>query len=117
VAPFAQQNLTAEIVDGSVPVVRVRGELDLSTAARMCRAIQAAAVGASLRRRVTIDLTELDFCDSTGLRALMNAVREIEVLGGKASIIVAPGSAVDRLLEMTGAREFMRVRDRLVVDG
>jgi anti-sigma B factor antagonist len=101
-------------VDGTVPVVRVQGELDLSTAARMCRAIQAAA---QPRRHIVIDLTALEFCDSTGLRALMNAVREIEVLGGKASLVVAPGSAFDRLLEMTGAREFLRVSDRLPIDG
>jgi anti-sigma B factor antagonist len=116
VAPITPQDLTAEVLDGPVPVVRVRGELDLSTAARLCRAIQAAAVGASLRRRITIDLTELEFCDSTGLRALMHAVREIEVLGGRASVIVTPGSALDRLLDMTGSREFLRVRDRLAVD-
>jgi anti-anti-sigma factor len=107
VAPITQQDLTAEIVDGPVPVVRVRGELDLSTAARLCRAIQAAAA-----RRVVIDLRELVFCDSTGLRALMHAVREIEVLGGKATVVVTPDGAVDRLLEMTGASEFLRVSRR-----
>jgi anti-anti-sigma factor len=105
VAPITQHDLTVEIVDGAVPVVRVRGELDLSTAARMCRAIQAAAA-----RRLIIDLVELEFCDSTGLRALMHAVREIEVLGGRASLIVKPGSSLDRLLDMTGAKEFLRVQ-------
>ena len=68
-APITQQDLTAEIVDGPVPVVRVRGELDLSTAARMCRVIQAASA-----RRMVIDLRELEFCDSTGLRALMQVL-------------------------------------------
>ena len=109
-APSTQQDLTVEIVDGPVPVIRVRGELDLSTAARLCRAIQAGAAGASLRRRIMIDLTELEFCDSSGLRALMSAAREIEVLGGRAALTVRPDSALDRLLEMTGAREFLRVR-------
>jgi anti-sigma B factor antagonist len=109
VAPITRQDLSVEIVDGPVPVVRARGELDLSTAARFCRAIQAAAAGATHRRRVMIDLTELDFCDSTGLRALINAVREIDVLGGNAAIAVTAGSAFDRLLQMTGAAEFLRV--------
>ena len=39
----------------------------------------------------------------------MHAVREIEVLGGKATVVVTPDGAVDRLLAMTGASEFLRV--------
>ena len=104
------QVLTMEIVPGPVPVVRAIGELDLSTAARLCRAISAAASAAG-RRRVMIDLTELEFCDSTGLRALISAVREVEVGGGKAALAVTPGGALDRLLEMTGLREFARIAD------
>jgi anti-anti-sigma factor len=58
-----------------------------------------------------IDLTELEFCDSTGLRALVGAVREVEVGGGKAALAVKPGSALDRLLELTGLSEFTRIAD------
>jgi len=102
--------LTAEIVDGPVPVIQVHGELDLATAGRLCRTVQ--AVGAVRRgSRVMIDLTELAFCDSTGLRALMGAVREIEILGGKAALAVRPGSRLDRVLELTGLHEFLRVAD------
>src|SRR3954451_6771440 len=109
-APTRTQVLTTEVVPGPVPVVRAAGELDLSTAGRLCRSIQAAASGAH-RTRVMIDLTELEFCDSTGLRALIGAVREIEVSGGKAALAVTPGGALDRLLELTGLSEFMRIAD------
>jgi hypothetical protein len=43
----------------------------------------------------------------------MRAVREIEVAGGRAAVIVTPDSPLD----MACSREFLRVRDRLVVDG
>ena len=109
-APTTTQVLTMEIVPGPVPVVRAIGELDLSTAGRLCRAIHAAAGGAH-RVRVMIDLTELEFCDSTGLRALIGAVREVEVGGGKAALAVTPGGVLDRLLELTGLREFTRIAD------
>jgi anti-anti-sigma factor len=102
-APTTPSRLALETVDGPVPVVRVRGELDLSTAGRLCRAIQ--DVGDA--RRLMIDLSELEFCDSTGLRALMSAVREIEVLGGRAAIAVTPDGPFDRLLQLTGVGEFL----------
>ena len=99
-----------EIVDGPVPVLRVRGELDLSTAGRLARTVQAVG-GVRRHTRVVIDLTELDFCDSTGLRALMSAVREVEYLGGKAALAVTPHGPLDRLLELTGLSEFLRTAD------
>src|SRR3954463_14628874 len=101
-APTSTQVLTTEVVPGPVPVVRAVGELDLSTAGRLCRAIHGAAATAAGRPRVMIDLTELNFCDSTGLRALISAVREVEVCGGRAALAVTPGGALDRLLDMTG---------------
>ena len=111
-APTALQLLTTEIVDAPVPTIRVSGELDLSTAAQLCHAIQAAAAGAALRPpRVVVDLTELGFCDSTGLGALVGAVREVKVLGGKAVLAVTPGSTLDRILDLSGLREFLRIAD------
>jgi len=111
-APTNLQLLTTEIVDAPIPIVRASGELDLATAAQMCSAIQTAAAGAALRPpRVVVDLTELAFCDSTGLRALVEAVREVKVLGGKAVLAVTPGGSLDRLLELSGLGEFLRLAD------
>ena len=109
-APTDLQLLTTEIVDAPVPIVRVGGELDLSTAAQLCRAIHTAAAETALRPpRVVVDLTELEFSDSTGLGALVGAVREVRVLGGKAVLAVKPGSTLDRLLDLSGLGEFLRV--------
>ena len=78
-----------------MPVIRVHGELDLATAGRLCRTVQ--AVGALRRRtRVMLDLTELEFCDSTGLRALVGAVREMEISGGRAALAVPPDGTLAR---------------------
>ncbi len=98
-------NLTAEIIDGPVPVIEVRGELDLSTAPGLCATVQTVAG----RRRVLIDLSELGFCDSTGLRALVSAVREVEINGGRAALAVPPDGTLARILELTGLGEFLHV--------
>ncbi|MBE2316044.1 STAS domain-containing protein [Solirubrobacter sp. CPCC 204708] len=100
--------LTAEILDGPVPVIRVRGELDLSTAGRLCRTVGAVA-GVRRRMRVVLDLSELAFCDSTGLRALVGAVREVEINGGRAALVAPPGGKLARLLDLSGLGEFLRV--------
>lgn len=99
-----------DIAWAPIPIVRATGELDLSTAARLCRAIATAAAQTSLRPpRVVIDLTGVEFCDSTGLRALCRGVREVEVLGGRGVLAVTPDGMLDRVLSMSGLREFLRV--------
>jgi anti-sigma B factor antagonist len=104
--------LRTEILDAGVPVVRVTGELDISTVAQLVRVIGAAASGAAVKPpRLVVDLTALEFCDSTGLRALIGAVKEVHVLGGKAVLAVAPAGMLDHLLELSGLREFLRVTD------
>jgi anti-anti-sigma factor len=108
VAPLDLNVLTTEVVDTPVPVVRAAGELDIDTAAQLCGAIEEAATHAP-RPRVVIDLTGVSFCDSTGLRALIGAVREVEVLGGRAVVAVEPEGALERVLMLSGLREFLRV--------
>jgi anti-sigma B factor antagonist len=58
-----------------------------------------------------VDLTGLEFCDSTGLRGLIGGVKEVDVLGGKAVVAVEPGGMLDRLLDLSGLSEFLRVTD------
>ena len=109
-APIDLKVFTTEVLDGPVPVVRVTGELDIDTVAQLCGAIKEAA-GRARRPRVVIDLVGVDFCDSTGLRALIGGVREVEVLGGRAVVAATPGGALERLLNLSGLGEFLRVSD------
>ena len=95
-------------VDG-VRLLEVFGELDLATAPRLCASLDAARIHRV--KRVVIDLTGVDFCDSTGLRALIGASRELRVSGGRLAIACLPGGAVARLFDVVGARESLRVFD------
>ena len=89
-------------VDG-VRLVEVFGELDLATAPRLCAVLDEAR--AQRVRRVVIDLTGVDFCDSTGLRALLGASTELRHAGGRLAVAVLPNGAVSRLFEITGIGE------------
>jgi anti-sigma B factor antagonist len=96
--------MTRCLVAGTV-VLEVRGELDLATAPGLCREIEAEAVDGG---RLVIDLSGLTACDTSSLRALVGAIEEAEIRMCEIVVAVAPGSALDRLLDVTGTREFLR---------
>jgi anti-sigma B factor antagonist len=92
-----------------VRLIEVFGELDLATAPRLCAKLDAAR--AQRVRRVVVDLTGVDFCDSTGLRALMGASTELRHAGGKLAVAVLPDGGVARLFDVTGIREALPTHD------
>jgi anti-anti-sigma factor len=81
---------TAE--DDGTLVLRLVGELDL-----VSEPVLSAELGKGVGRPVRIELEELAFMDSTGLRTLLSSAREIEQLT-LAGPLQAP---VQRLLELT----------------
>ena len=97
-------------LDG-VWVVTVCGELDLATAGTLCSRVQAACRDG--RRRLLLDLTRLDFCDSQGLRALIGAAQEVAASAGRLAVVPPDHGAVSRLFAVTGAREFLPLRATL----
>ncbi len=92
-------------------MVAMRGELDLATAPRLAVRIDNARRNGS--RRILIDLTTAEFCDSTGLRALVGCRREVAASGGRFAVAVLEDSAVGRLFALAGAHELMPVYDNL----
>jgi anti-sigma B factor antagonist len=90
-----------------VHVVAMRGELDLATAPRLAVRIDSARRNGA--RRLLVDLTTADFCDSTGLRALVGCRREVVAHGGRMAVAVRDDSAVGRMFTLAGAHELMPV--------
>lgn len=79
-------------------VVHVRGELDLASAPQLSAALSEAA--GSSTRPVILDLAEVSFIDSSALRALVLAGRELGAAGRQLQI--GPRSEmVARVLSMT----------------
>lgn len=96
---------------GGVHVVAMLGELDLATAPRLAFRIDAARRAGV--RRLVIDLTAAEFCDSTGLRALVGCRHEVVAGGGRMALAVLQESAVARMFALAGAHELMPVYDGL----
>jgi len=95
--------------EAGVRILSVTGELDIATAPELCARLDASR---SVRRpRMLVDLTDVDFCDSTGLRALLGAASEVRAHGGRFAIVCAPAGDVARLLDVVGASEWMGIHD------
>jgi anti-sigma B factor antagonist len=105
--PFVDPFSVDEHQEDGVHVVAVTGELDIATAPRLCARLDATRTGR--RPRLLVDLTEVDFCDSTGLRALLGAASEVRAHGGRFAIVCPPAGDVARLLEIVGAGEWMAI--------
>ena len=99
-----------------IAVIDVAGELDLNGAPALCAAIEEVRSPRD-RDRVIVDLSRVGFCDSTGLRALVNAAREVAIAGGRLVVIVPEEGPVRQVIRLTGAQEFLDVsadRERVV---
>ncbi|KDN22590.1 STAS domain-containing protein [Amycolatopsis rifamycinica] len=93
-APFEARIVPA---DPGVVTVVVSGELDLATVPLLKTTVR--EVLAARPWRLTIDLTAVTFCGSTGLRALV----VLDAAAGEAGTRVAirPTAAIRRLLRIT----------------
>ena len=94
-----------------VHVIAMRGELDLATAPRLAVRIDAARRRGA--RRLLVDLTTAEFCDSTGLRALVGCRQEVLADGGRMAVAALEDSAVGRMFALAGAHELLPVHESL----
>lgn len=88
----------AETRAGGV-VVRVAGEIDLDSAPRLADALTACLQ--TRPRRVTVDLSEVVFCDCSGLNVLLTAGA-----GGQGALLTVVGvrePIVALVVELTGS--------------
>ncbi|MGW7052295.1 STAS domain-containing protein [Streptomyces sp. NPDC054887] len=92
-------NVEVEIPDPDTAVMTVGGDLDFDTSTLLNHHL--ANQIAHGRRHLVLDLSGLDFIDSSGLNVLVKANRETR-LANDHLYLVAPAPAVRRLLEITG---------------
>ena len=86
--------------DGSDTLVfKLRGSLDLATAPTVRAALAEATDKGN--HELIVDLTQLEFLDSTGLGVLIGAHRRAAEHGGSLRLVVTEGP-ISRLLNITG---------------
>lgn len=94
--------LDIELADGRM---RVRGEVDARSAAALATALRDA------NGSIDLDLAEVGFVDSSGLRVLIEAHQLLDARGD-ALVIVDPSPAVQRMFELSSLRDYLTIRHR-----
>jgi anti-sigma B factor antagonist len=99
VSPAPLFRVTVEPLEETC-LIRAGGELDRGTAERLSSALDAARADGMT---VLLDLSDVSFIDSTGLRILLSSARSTDA-DDWALFIVRASSAVWRLVELTATR-------------
>lgn len=84
--------------------IKFHGEMDLASSRDFGRCIEAHLAGPA--SRLELDLSGVEFIDSNGLHALIHA-HQYATARGSQLVLVAPSSAVTRLLELTGCDKIL----------
>ncbi len=85
---------------GDNTIVTISGEIDLYTAPRLHGELTA-LIADGKPARVVVDMSGVEFCDSTGMNVLLSCLRRARERGGELEIAV-PQPAVRKILQVTG---------------
>lgn len=96
---------------GDHTIVSLAGEIDLYTAPHLQSEL-AAAMGPADPVQIVVDMSAVEFCDSTGMNVLLAAYRKACERGGDLTL-AQPRASVRKVLEVTGLASVFTVHDDL----
>jgi anti-sigma B factor antagonist len=91
-------------------VVTLAGEIDLSTVARMSKAVAEVLDAMTAPPRVVLDMGAVTFCDSQGLGTLVVLSRKA-TMAQSCLVLVNVGDFLLRILDITGLRDALLIQD------
>ncbi|MGI9596217.1 MAG: STAS domain-containing protein [Acidimicrobiales bacterium] len=93
----AIDKLSVTVSEGEPTVVAAKGQIDSFTSTSLDEAL----AGLPANESISLDLSAVDFVDSSGLRVIVRAHKR-QIGGGSELIVLKPSESVSRLLDMTG---------------
>ncbi len=103
-----QFELSDESLDERTHLIAVRGEVHVSTAPEFSERLNDAI--ATGKTGVVIDMTDVEFIDSTGLSVLLNGLRLVTQMHGRLAL-VCTNPTVLRLFQITNLDETFDIFD------
>jgi anti-sigma B factor antagonist len=94
---------------GSRTIMSLGGEIDLYTAPRLHGELVSVLSGDN-PVQVIVDMSGVEFCDSTGMNVLLAAHRKAREQGGDLEL-AAPRPAIRKILQVTGLESVFTVHD------
>ncbi len=86
-------------LDQGVPVIELEGEVDVYTAPQLKQ--QVIGVLESGSKGLVVDLTKVDYLDSTALGVLIGGLKRIREVDGNL-MLICPSPRIRRVFEITG---------------
>jgi anti-sigma B factor antagonist len=106
---FTSPTFSYEVsTDDGQAVVHLSGELDMASAADLSACVD--QLHNDDAPTVVIDLSHLDFCDSSGLRVLLTCRQNAEARGARL-VLRSPPPAVRQLFELTNTDTLLGIDD------
>lgn len=96
--------------DAHRTVVKVSGEIDLATQGQLRAKLNDLVVGGHVD--LVLDLSGVDFVDSTGLGALIGTRRRVHAFHGSLALVI-PNEAVMKVFTITGLEKVFDIHDTL----
>lgn len=91
-------DIHSKVLGGGIAILKLEGKLNMVSAPHLRQEVQSAVAAGNIR--VAIDLTAVDFIDSSGLGALINGLKSARQSGGELRI-ANPSEQVRLVLELT----------------
>jgi len=92
----------------SVPVARLRGEIDVTQAPRLCQRLLSEVGPDDIG--LVVDLTEVRYMESAGVRVLFKLAEVLRGRGLRLGVVVPPGNVVERVLTIVDLASVADVR-------
>jgi anti-sigma B factor antagonist len=93
---------------GPASVLTLRGEIDVYTAPRLRQAIIDLVDGGA--SQIVVDMSGVDFLDSTGLGVLVGGLKRVKVKDGSLSIVTTQDKIL-KIFDITGLNKVFPIHD------
>jgi anti-anti-sigma factor len=95
---------------GQMSIVSIAGSIDASTADHITSFVDERI--SSGEKHLVIDLSEVEFMSSAGLRIILGALKEIRKQEGNL-YLAGPQAGVERVLKMSGFSKIVKIYDNV----
>lgn len=96
-----------EDIDAHARRIFISGRLDIAGTADI--EMQFTSLAASAKRQVLVDLTQVSFLASIGIRALVSNAKAVKMRGGKMVLFTGNNDIVAKTLHATGIDQVMPI--------
>ncbi len=100
--------ITTSVTENKTVLLEVKGEVDAHTACKLEEALTDLLTQG--HSRLVLDVSQVEYISSTGLRVLLDAQREARGLGGEVRLF-GPKTPVRRVIELAGFERLLYVSD------